>query len=379
MTLVSQLYKSISFQFKSLFFILTFLALSLGLANAQDTIPKDRDLENLLKLRPLNKNQKAKLKVKLNSMFTEQIKNSDSVDNLEPNLKSSWTKCTSNKIVDALWISPEFQKSPNSAQSILLQELKLNMNKCFITTIGQDMVNNPGKYISSDGETLKSPFQSKSISSNQSVESDSYQSSNVENPSVATEDEKNKLSQSIEPIVRERAAERYEIDQLSDPMKWQLYSCASKKLTDIALNSTAYRNTRSLEAIQSTEVFDEAITGCASLEIKSSTSKAPSSANPRGGNYGPFMDFNDLYVDYNNIVGNTVNVKGFLITSGEYSIMTQSIGATAMLFVDTSELTRDERKHLLSRCSSGCDISLKGTVNNVQYQKGIIAKKLYQN
>lgn len=90
------------------------------------------------------------------------------------------------------------------------------------------------------------------------------------------------------------------------------------------------------------------------------------------------MAFNDLYLDYNNLVGKTVKVSGHLMVFGDICSLTESQNLTAVLYTDTSKLSRESRKLILDQCSSGCSVELEGIVGSVQFLKGISATRLYK-
>lgn len=350
-----------------------FFSITSAYSEPKNSTSDDKQFEDLIKQRPLTNNQKAKLKTRLKSMFMEQIADKEKAEHLEPKLKSTMAGCMSERVVNALWASPEFRKSFNGYESVMNQDtLNLSMKSCLVTAIGQDMVNNPEKYVDRfDGNSLSNAQTEANLLPEISLVTDNK--GDVQTP--LTEEYKQKLRDSIEIQVREKASESYDINQLSEPVRWQLYSCASKKLTEIVWYSKEYRATRSQDAIKSPETFEKAFNSCGLSEPKSQTQAVVEKevyTKPIS-----YMPFNDLYIDFNGLVGETVSVRGFLIASGDTSVMTQKIGASAMLFVDTVKLSRQERRELLRKCSQGCDIGIEGVVSLLQYQKGITATKIH--
>ena len=90
------------------------------------------------------------------------------------------------------------------------------------------------------------------------------------------------------------------------------------------------------------------------------------------------MSFNDLYLDYNNLVGQKVKVEGYLMVFGDIASLTEKFSAVAVLYTETSRLSRENRKLLLDNCSSGCNVELEGVVGSVQFLKGITVTNLYK-
>lgn len=88
------------------------------------------------------------------------------------------------------------------------------------------------------------------------------------------------------------------------------------------------------------------------------------------------MEVSDLLLDYTGMAGKDVRVKGFLMTAGNVNLLYEKRGAMIFVAVDTSKLSRNERKRLLKGCSQGCTITIDGTVGDVLFQKGITATKL---
>lgn len=369
-------FKSILHFLKPIFLLFVALVFSINIAYSQSNYSPsdDKQLETLMKQRPLTSNQKTKLKARLKTAFMDQIEDEEKAKSLDPKLKSTMAGCASEKVVNALWASPEFRKSFNGYESVFNQDtLKLSMKSCLVTAIGQDMVNNPEKYVDRfDGNSLSNAQTEANLLPEISLATDNK--GDVQTP--LTEEYKQKLRDSIEIQVREKASESYDINQLSEPVRWQLYSCASKKLTEVVWYSKEYRATRSQDAIKSPEDFEKAFKSCGLTEPKPQTQAVVEKevyTKPIS-----YMPFNDLYVDFNGLVGETVSVRGFLIASGDTSVMTQKIGASAMLFVDTVKLSRQERRELLRKCSQGCDIGIEGVVSLLQYQKGITATKVHE-
>lgn len=90
------------------------------------------------------------------------------------------------------------------------------------------------------------------------------------------------------------------------------------------------------------------------------------------------LAFNDLYVDYNNLVGQTVKVNGHFLPYGDLGSLSESAISATTLYVNVSGLSRENRKLLLDNCASGCNVELEGVVGSVQFLKGITVTGLYK-
>lgn len=90
------------------------------------------------------------------------------------------------------------------------------------------------------------------------------------------------------------------------------------------------------------------------------------------------MSFNDLYLDYNNLVGKTVKVNGHFLPYGDLGSLSESAISATTLYVNVSGLSRENRKLLLDNCASGCNVELEGVVGSVQFLKGITVTALYK-
>lgn len=90
------------------------------------------------------------------------------------------------------------------------------------------------------------------------------------------------------------------------------------------------------------------------------------------------MSFNDLYLDYSNLVGQKVKVNGHFLPYGDLGALSESALSATTLYVNVSGLSRENRKLLLDNCSSGCNVEIEGVVGSVQFLKGITATGLYK-
>lgn len=89
------------------------------------------------------------------------------------------------------------------------------------------------------------------------------------------------------------------------------------------------------------------------------------------------MTVEDLKLDYQDIVGTCAKVAGFVMQAGDSAMLMQSMMDANPFFIDTSDLTRDERRILLN-CPSGCELTVTGTVGEFNYNKGMKASSVHQ-
>lgn len=169
------------------------------------------------------------------------------------------------------------------------------------------------------------------------------------------------------------------IGKLSDKSKELLYNCMAKRMNDTLWNSPAFIQTRSMAAIESQEVIKSNYEYCqllvaANEALAQSANAQSATQNTKVTN----MTFNDLYVDYNNLAGQKVQVKGHFLPYGDLGALSEDATSATTLYTDVSQLSRENRKLLLDQCSSGCKIVIEGTVGNVQYLKGIFVTRLFR-
>ena len=88
--------------------------------------------------------------------------------------------------------------------------------------------------------------------------------------------------------------------------------------------------------------------------------------------------FNDLYVDYNNMVGKKVLVSGHFLPYGDLGVLSESETSPTTLYINNSQLSREIRKLFLDNCSisSDCNLKLEGVVGDVQFLKGITTTRI---
>ena len=89
------------------------------------------------------------------------------------------------------------------------------------------------------------------------------------------------------------------------------------------------------------------------------------------------MTVEDLKLDYADVLGSCAEVTGTVIQAGDIVMLMQSMTDANPFYVDAATLTRDERKILLN-CSTGCQLTVTGTVQETNYSKGMKAASIRQ-
>ena len=89
------------------------------------------------------------------------------------------------------------------------------------------------------------------------------------------------------------------------------------------------------------------------------------------------MTVEDLKLDYADLLGKCAEVSGTVIQAGDIAMLMQSMMDANPFYLDTSELSRDERKILLN-CATGCQLTVTGTVQETSYNKGMKAASIRQ-
>ncbi|HEY0841465.1 hypothetical protein [Methylotenera sp.] len=187
-----------------------------------------------------------------------------------------------------------------------------------------------------------------------------------------TENYRTELLVSFYDSVKSSLKDNEAIGNLSDESKELLYNCFAKRLNDTLWDSPKFKESRSFEAVNSQEVMKSNYEYCHLLATAKDTLAQPTPQSTKVAS----LAFNDLYVDYNNMVGKKVQVSGQFLPYGDLGMLSQSEISTTVIYVDNKQLSREGRKLLLDRCSSGCKVVFEGIVGDVQFQKGITATDL---
>ncbi len=188
-----------------------------------------------------------------------------------------------------------------------------------------------------------------------------------------TDNYKTELLVSFYDSIKSNTKDTKDIGALSDKSKDLFYNCMATRLTDTLWNSKAFKETRSFEAVNSQEAIKNNYEYCHLLSLTNDALKESAPQNTKVTS----ISFNDLYVDYSKLVGQKVQVKGNFFVYGDFGSLSEDANSATVLYVDTSQLTRESRKSLLDHCSSSCNVDIEGTVGDVQFQKGISATRLF--
>ena len=166
---------------------------------------------------------------------------------------------------------------------------------------------------------------------------------------------------------------------LNNDSKELFYNCFAKRMNDTLWDSSAFKESRSPEAITTQEVMKSNYEYCQLLvTAKDALAQSAAAQSANQNTKVANMSFNDLYVDYNNLVGQKVQVKGHFLPYGDLGALSENATSATTLYVDVSQLSRENRKLLLDNCSSGCNIEVEGVVGSVQFLKGITVTNLYK-
>jgi hypothetical protein len=89
------------------------------------------------------------------------------------------------------------------------------------------------------------------------------------------------------------------------------------------------------------------------------------------------VDFNVLKVDIESMKGDRVSVDGIGIHMMDMFIIKKDEGSANMISVDISNVDRDQKIMVLNKCSNpifGCKITVYGSIDDVNFESGIVAK-----
>jgi hypothetical protein len=146
--------------------------------------------------------------------------------------------------------------------------------------------------------------------------------------------------------------------------------------TPLAETTELQANEVPVEAHAAENQIDEALPSTNATEMLTNDSETAVPATAE--NQVIDMAFNDLYLDYNNLVGKTVKVNGHFLPYGDLGSLSESAISATTLYVNVSGLSRENRKLLLDNCASGCNVELEGVVGSVQFLKGLKVTSLYK-
>ena len=119
---------------------------------------------------------------------------------------------------------------------------------------------------------------------------------------------------------------------------------------------------------------------CSEEGAKSSSEQSTSSDSTSAenvANEGNKITFVDCLLDCDTLIGKTVQISGVLVgTSTALYESTAGLGDNIM--IKDKDLSRDDRKYILTNCNAGCEIEVVGTILRRDNFKRIqiLAKKI---
>jgi hypothetical protein len=112
--------------------------------------------------------------------------------------------------------------------------------------------------------------------------------------------------------------------------------------------------------------------------LDSLQTKTPEPARPAARSGGAGTDYRslsitDLKLDIASMGGQRVAVRAKLMLMGGMAMLTDPRQPfdTNPVFADTESLPRDDRQYILTRCSTGCEVTVRGVVSEVMLQPGV--------
>ena len=110
--------------------------------------------------------------------------------------------------------------------------------------------------------------------------------------------------------------------------------------------------------------------------IKSSQDLKPTAKKPKNNDSYEQVSLTDLKLDLKQLGGKKVEVNGHFMSIGDISMISEKQFSTLQIMVETSKLSRDDRRKLLENCTQGCVITIQGKVGGVLFETGIIAEHI---
>jgi aspartyl/asparaginyl-tRNA synthetase len=85
------------------------------------------------------------------------------------------------------------------------------------------------------------------------------------------------------------------------------------------------------------------------------------------------VTFADVIVDEKEMLGKTVMIPGVMINLGDTNFLYEYAGTMTALTIVTKNLSKEQKKMVIKKCSSGCYVEVEGVVNK---NKTIMATKI---
>jgi hypothetical protein len=92
------------------------------------------------------------------------------------------------------------------------------------------------------------------------------------------------------------------------------------------------------------------------------------------------MAFEDLRLDIDELRGQRVEVVANVSTMGGMLLLTDPRIDMDMnpIFAEEGDLSRDERRQIISRCNMSCRLTVRGEVSSIMFQSGLRLHSLVQ-
>ncbi len=88
------------------------------------------------------------------------------------------------------------------------------------------------------------------------------------------------------------------------------------------------------------------------------------------------MNIDDLKADMNSSIGKKVKVQGIGLYIADVFVLGRDMGDGSPISVEITKIHRDHKKYIFKNCTSGCELTVFGTVGSAGYKNGIIADKI---
>ena len=85
------------------------------------------------------------------------------------------------------------------------------------------------------------------------------------------------------------------------------------------------------------------------------------------------VNYADVIVDEAEMLGKTIMVPGVMVTMGDYNFLYEYAGTLTALNIQTSKLSKKQKKWVIRKCGNGCYVEVVGVVSK---NKTIIATEI---
>jgi hypothetical protein len=126
-----------------------------------------------------------------------------------------------------------------------------------------------------------------------------------------------------------------------------------------------------LKCLANSSAFEQA--------VKEKGVQDKSASASRTAPFVPLIDIDDLRLDMASLNGRKVRVRGIGIYMMDMFVLRKSATDMSPIFINISMLQREQKRQLMQQCSditSGCRVTVQGTVGKVNYQNGLTADQV---